>query len=130
MLLDANSLVINDVNMAQYLVQIEYGYNKMWGPDTGRNMKAKMSGTFLGVIPKLKLTFRKLTQAELETLAPILDSAWQSTTYYDPVLKRNETITTYTGDWETTQKTTFALKAKAMESFTISVIGIEPRADI
>lgn len=127
MLIDANSLIINGVYMAQYLLQIEYGWNKMWGPDTGRNMKAKMSGTYLGVVPKLKLTFRKLTQAELELLAPILDTAWQSTTYYDPVLHRNETIETYTGDWETLQKTTFALKAKPMESFSISVIATEPR---
>lgn len=127
MLINANSLIINGVYMAQYLTQIEFGWNKMWGPDTGRNMKAKMSGTFLGVVPKFKLTFRKLTQAEIETLAPILDTAWQTTTYYDPVLHRNETITTYTGDWETSQKSIFANVAKAAESFSISIIGTEPR---
>ena len=129
MLIDKNSLIINGVYMAQYLTQIEYGWNKMWGPDSGRNMKAKMSGTFLGVIPKFKLTFRKLTQAEIELLAPILDTAWQQTTYYDPVKRQNLTIETYTGDWETLQKSVFVNVAKAAESFNISVIATEPRDD-
>jgi hypothetical protein len=129
MLIDKNSLIINGVYMAQYLTQIEYGWNKMWGPDSGRNMKAKMSGTFLGVVPKFKLTFRKLTQAEIELLAPILDTAWQQTTYYDPVKRQNLTIETYTGDWETLQKSVFVNVAKAAESFNISVIATEPRDD-
>lgn len=129
MLIDKNSLIINGIYMAQYLTQIEYGWNKMWGPDTGRNMKAKMTGTYLGVVPKIKLTFRKLTQAEIETIAPILDTAWQTTTYYDPVKRQNLTIETYTGDWETLQKAVFVNVAKAAESFTISVIATEPRDD-
>ncbi|MEI3530690.1 MAG: hypothetical protein V8Q75_06520 [Bacilli bacterium] len=33
-------------------------------------------------------------------MAPILDSATQSVTYYDPNKKKKITISTYTGDWE------------------------------
>lgn len=126
MFIDENSVTINGTSMGQYLLQVEYGYNKLWGPDTGRNLKAKMSGTYLGVVPKLKLTFRKLTKSELETLAPILDSAWQQTTYYDPI-KGTRTMETYTGDWATLNKTMFIKHAKVNESFDISVIGVEPR---
>lgn len=126
MFIDKESLIINNVSMGQYLLQVEYGYSKVWGPDTGRNLKFKMTGTFGGVVVKLKLTFRKLTQAELELLAPILDSAWQQTTYYDPV-KRTRTMETYTGDWATLNKSTFIKHAKANESFDISVIATEPR---
>lgn len=126
MFIDANSLIINGVNMGQYLLQVEYGYNKVWGPDTGRNLKAKTTGTFLGVVVKLKLTFRKLTRQELELLAPILDSAWQQTTYYDPI-KGTRTMETYTGDWAILNKSTFIKHAKANESFDISVIATEPR---
>lgn len=126
MFIDKNSLIINGVSMGQYLLQVEYDWNKMWGPDTGRNLKAKMSGSYLGVIPKLRLTFGKLTQAELELIAPILDSAWQTTTYYDPV-KGTRTMQTYTGDWKTLNKTSFEKHARANESFDISVIGVEPR---
>lgn len=127
MLTDKDSLIIDNLKMAQYLTEVEFGYNKMWGPDTGRNMKARMSGTYLGVIVKLKLSFRKLSQAELETLAPILDKAWQTTTYYDPKLKRLNTIETYTGDWATRNRNTFSNVAKANEPFEISVIAVEPR---
>lgn len=126
MFLDKDSVIINNVSMGQYLLQVEYDYNKMWGPDTGRNLKAKMSGTYLGVVPKLRLTFGKLTQQELELLAPILDSAWQQTTYYDPV-EGERTMETYTGDWKTLNKTTFERHARANESFDISVIAVEPR---
>lgn len=127
MFLDKDSLFINNVNLGQYLVEVEYRYNKTWGKDSGRNLLAEMSGTFLGVVVKLKLTFRKLTQQELELLAPILDSAWQQTTYYDPVKKAMTTMDTYTGDWATLNKSTFINHAKANESFSISVIAVRPR---
>lgn len=129
MLIDKNSLKVNGVDFAQYITEVEFGYNKMWGPDSGRNMKARMSGTYLGVIVKLKLNFRKLTQIELENVAPILDSAWQETTYYDPKLKRLNTIETYTGDWATRNRNTFTNVAKANEPFEISVIAVEPREE-
>ena len=127
MFVDKDSFLINNLSIGKYVTEIEFGYNKMWGPDSGRNLKAKMSGTFLGVVPKFRLNFIKLTQQELETLAPILDSAFQNTTYYDPVLKRMNTIETYTGDWATLNRNTFTDVARANESFSISVIATEPR---
>ena len=127
MFINKDSFLINNISIGQYVTEIEYGYNKMWGPDSGRNLKAKMSGTFLGVIPKFRLNFIPLTQEELELLAPILDSAYQNTTYYDPVLKQMTTIETYTGDWATLNKNTFTNVARANESFNISVIATEPR---
>lgn len=129
MLLNKDSFKLNSLSMGKYVESIEFGYNKMWGPDSGRNMKAVTTGTFLGVIPKFRLNFIKLSQEELETLAPILDSAWQEATYYDPKLKRNTTIDTYTGDWATLNKNTFSNVARANEKFSISVIATEPRED-
>lgn len=65
----------------------------------GRNLKGKFSGTLVGIFPKITLTFRKLTKAEMNIIAPILDSGTQSLTYYDPSTNSNKTISTYTGDW-------------------------------
>lgn len=127
MLLNKNSFKINNVSMAEYILQIEFERNKLWAGDTGRNLRGKTTGTYLGVVPKFRLTFKKLTQAQLEYLAPILDSAFQSTNYYDPILKQQSTISTYTGDWKTLNKNTFSNVAKANESFDISVIAVEPR---
>ena len=132
MFIDENSLQIktsggNYVNMGQYLTQVEYGRNKLWASDTGRNLKGKTTGTFLGIVPKLKLSFHELTQAELELLTPVLDAPWQTTKYYDPKQKGYLEIETYTGDWATLNRNTFSNVARANEAFDISVIATTPR---
>lgn len=129
MYIDSNSLIINNINMAQYVTQVEYGYNKVWGDDTGRNLKAVFFGTYLGVVPKLKISFKPLTQAELELLVPVLDAKTQSVQYYDPKLKQMTTMQTYTGDWATLNKNTFSNVARANEGFNISFIGVRPRSE-
>lgn len=123
MYLNKNSLSIDGVNMGNYLLEVEYGYNKLWSNDSGRNLAGTQTGTLIGIFPKLKLTFAPLTQAELETIAPILDRATQNTTYYDPVKRTMTTMSTYTGDWATTNRNTFTNVARANESFSISVIA-------
>lgn len=99
MFIDKDSIIINDVSMGQYLTQVTYGYNKLWGDDTGRNLAGVMTGTFIGVFPKITLQFRKLTKSEVELLVPILDAPTQTLTYYDPFKKQSTTITTYTNDY-------------------------------
>lgn len=119
--------LINNFDIWKYVSNISYGHNKIWSSDTGRNtLSGKTTGTFKGTVWKFKLSFVPLTQAELELISPILDSAWQSTTYYDSNYKRLNTIETYTGDWETLQKNSFSNIARANESFEISVIATTP----
>ena len=132
MFLNDNSLQIKKsggdyINLGPYLTQVEYGRNKLWGKDTGRTLKGKTTGTLLGIVVKLKLSFGPTTQEELETLAPILDSDYQTTKYYDPKEKTYLEIETYTGDWATLNKNTFSNVARANESFDISVIATTPR---
>lgn len=122
MFINKDSIVINNISMGQYLVQAKYSYNKLWGSDTGRNLAGKMSGTLVGIFPKLILTFRRLSQAELNIIAPILDSASQTLTYYDPTLNTNVTLNTYTGDWEVINKS-----ISRNESFDCSFIAKERR---
>lgn len=99
MFINKNSITINNVSMGQYLLSAKYEHNKLWGDDTGRNLNGDFTGTLKGIFPKLVLTFRKLTKTEMNIVAPILDSASQTVTYYDPTTNQNETISTYTGDW-------------------------------
>ena len=127
MYIDKDSLKVDGINMGKYLTEVEYGYNKLWGNDSGRNLAGDQSGTLIGIFPKLKLNFRKLTQKELETIAPILDKATQNVTYYDPVLKRLYTMSTYTGDWATSNRNIFTNVAEANESFEISFIARKKR---
>lgn len=126
MFINKNSIMINNVSMGQYLVEAKYGYNKLWASDSGRNLAGTMTGTLIGIFPKIILQFRKLTKTELETIIPILDSATQSVTYYDPNKKANVTMTTYTGDYEIVNKQIISGKAKN-EGFSCSFIAIRKR---
>ena len=127
MFIDANSLVINNVNMAQYITQVEYQYNKLWASDSGRNLAGSQTGTLIGIFPKLVVQFKPLTKTQLETIAPILDSASQTVTYYDPNKKANVTMSTYTGDWKTINKNVVGGIVKN-DGFSISFIARNKRA--
>ena len=118
------------VNLGEYLTQVEYGYNKLWGDDTGRNLAGVTTGTFKGIVIKLKLSFGELTQEELETISPILNAPWLIIKFYFPDEQDMVEIKTYTGDWATLNKNTFENVAKANESFDISVIATRPRLPI
>lgn len=84
------------------------------------------SGTLVGIFPKIILQFRKLTKSELEVIIPILDSANQTVTYYDPNKKTNVTMTTYTGDYEVTNKHIINGNVKN-EGFSCSFIAVSRR---
>ncbi len=126
MFIDKNSIVINGVNMGQYIVEAKYGFNKLWSSDSGRNLAGTQSGTLIGIFPKLILQFGRLTKTQLETIAPILDSASQTVTYYDPTKHVNVTMTTYTGDWENVNKQIISGNAKN-EGFSCSFIAVRKR---
>lgn len=104
MFIDKNSLIVNNINLGNYIVEARYGYNKLWSSDSGRNLAGTQSGTLIGIFPKIIVQFRKLTQTELETLVPVLDSVRQTVQYYDPNKKTMTTMTTYTGDYEVINK--------------------------
>lgn len=105
MFINKDSLFIDGVNMGQYLVQVDYEYDKIWSKDTGReNFAGTMQGTLVGIFPKLVCSYRSLTPSEIHFLAPIFDRAWQSVQYYDDNLGRMTTMETYTGDWKVTSK--------------------------
>lgn len=128
MLLNKDSLKVRGIdNFTSYITEVEYGYNKLWGSDSGRNLAGTNTGSFMGIFPKIKVSFRKLSQQELEAIAPTLDSAVQWVTYYDPVLKELYEMDTYTGDWATSNKNTFSNVAHANESFEISFIANRKR---
>lgn len=127
MFINKNSIIINGVNMGQYLVQVQYAYNKLWASDSGRNLAGVQSGTLIGIFPKLILQFRSLNKSELEVITPILDASNQTVTYYDPNKKTNVTMTTYTGDYQITNKDIID-NDTANEGFSCSFIAVRKRA--
>lgn len=126
MFIDKNSIIINGISMGQYIVEAKYGFNKLWASDSGRNLAGSMSGTLIGIFPKIILQFGKLTKTQLEIIIPILDSANQTVIYYDPNKKTNVTMTTYTGDYEITNKDIISDDDKN-EGFSCSFISVRKR---
>ena len=126
MFINKDSLIVNGINLGRYIVQATYSYNKLWSSDSGRNLAGTQSGTLIGIFPKIVVQFRKLTQTELETLTPILDSARQTVQYYDPNKKAMTTMTTYTGDYEVINKGIVGHIKN--EGFQISFISTKRRA--
>ena len=125
MFIDKNSLIVNNINLGNYIVEARYSYNKLWSSDSGRNLAGTQSGTLIGIFPKIVVQFRKLTKIELETIIPILDSARQTVQYYDPNKKAMTTMTTYTGDYEVINKGIIGHIKN--EGFQISFISTERR---
>lgn len=125
MFIRKDSLIVNNINLGNYIVEARYGYNKYWSKDSGRNLAGTQSGTLIGIFPKIIVQFKKLTQTELETLAPILDNARQTVKYYDPNKKAMTTMTTYTGDYEVVNKGIIGHVKN--EGFQISFISTERR---
>ena len=126
MFLDKNSIMINGVSMGQYLVEAKFGYNKLWANDSGRNLAGVMSGTLLGIFPKITLQFGRLTKNQLETIIPILDAPRQTVSYYDPNQKGYRLMETYTGDYEITNKYIIN-NNRTNEGFSCSFIAISKR---
>ena len=62
------------------------------------------------------------TKEELIYLAPHFDANSQTITYKDPYKNANTTITTYTGDWETTYK-----NVRKSDTFELSFISTDRR---
>lgn len=125
----------NYISLGQYLVEAKFQYNKLWGEDTGRNLAGKQTGTLIGIFPKLVLEFRKLTKEELEIIVPILDASKQTVKYYDPYKRAINTMETYTGDYEISNKNlvgTFVdnngiTSIRKNEGFSVSFIAREKR---
>lgn len=124
---DKNALIVNGLNLSPFILEVKYGYNKLWASDTGRNLAGTQSGTLIGIFPKIIVQFRKLTKDELEQIIPILDSARQSVQYYDPNKKQMLSMETYTGDYELTNKSIID-EIHKNEGFSISFISVRKRS--
>lgn len=136
MFINANSLKVKKstdpdtsyINLGNYITEARYSYNKVWsGDDSGRSLSGKMSGTLIGIFPKIIVSLKRLTKTELETITPILDAPRQTLQYYDPTKQQVETMETYTGDYEVINKHIINGNGKN-DNFEVSFIAIDKRS--
>lgn len=100
MYISKDSLIINDINMAKYILEATYGFYDTWSSDTGFNtLSGKFSGTFKGTYPKITIKLAKsLSIDDLKMLTTkIFRTTTQTITYDDPSGTR-KTIKAHKGD--------------------------------
>lgn len=123
MLINENSLIIDGINMAQYLIKVKFGYHKIWSSDTGRNMAGTNSGTLIGIFPKITMTFRKLDEEQINTVLSLFNKAENMVTFYNPDLERTiSNMSCYSNDQEYEQ-TNFG----KIEGYSCSLISNRKR---
>lgn len=74
--------------------------NKLWGDDTGRTMSGELTGTLIGIFPKIVGSFYVEDEVELSALLTILDSASQTVDVYDAKSRTLKQYLTYTNDYK------------------------------
>ena len=100
MYINKDSLIINGINIGEYILEATYGFYDTWSSDTGFNtLSGKFSGTFKGTYPKITIKFAKsLSIDDLKMLTTkIIRTTTQTITYDDPSGTR-KTIKTHKGD--------------------------------
>lgn len=107
--------------LAPYLTKANFGFNKEWDADAGRNLAKSVVGSF-DIFPKIICYFKPLNKEELDELSPLFNSSIQSFTYYDPDLRRLNTMNTYTGNWAYD-----CMKVQLAEPFNLSFIARDRR---
>lgn len=132
MFIDKNSLQVkvsggSYKNLGDYITEARYSYNKVWADDSGRNLSGSMSGTLIGIFPKIIVNFKRLTKSQLQEITPILDSARQTLKYFDPTTNDYVEMTTYTGDYEIINKHIINSNGKN-DNFEVSFIAINKRS--
>lgn len=123
MFIDKTGFQVDGIDFGKYLLQIDFGYNKLWASDSGRNLAGKQTGTLIGIFPKFEMQFRKLTREELHIVAPILDKPRQTVRYYDDNAGAYKTIQTYSGDYKISNK-----YINVNEPFNCNLIAVEKRS--
>lgn len=87
----------------QILIPFQLERNKLWS-SAGRVMSGKMSGTLIGIFPKMVVEFHPKDAIELSQLMRRLDQAKQTIVYYDPRTRSMQSIDTYTADYQVITK--------------------------
>lgn len=123
MLIDKNSLIIDGVIMAQYIIDVHWGYHKLWSAKTGRNMAGTNTGTLVGIFPKITMKFRRLNEEEIGIVLSLFNKAENIVTCYNPDLKRTlNNMSFYSNDQEFDQSS-----IGKIEGYSCAVISNKAR---
>lgn len=92
-----NLIKINTVDITK-LTDWEVERNKLW-TDAGRNMAGDLRSTFVGIFPKVQLSFGYLTAEEVSEIAGLLDNPSFTVEWWDVVTQSLKSGTYYASDF-------------------------------
>lgn len=92
-------LKINTIDLTPYISEYKVERPKLV-TDAGRNLKGDLRASFLGIYPKINLTFKALTESETSTVVGLLDNASFTVNWWDPGSQTYKSGTFYAGDFD------------------------------
>ena len=113
------TIKISSTDISSYVKKYKVSYEQLFS-NAGRNMAGTMKATLTGTFPKIELTIRPLSGAEMKTLMGLVNNASFSVTWWDQQTETYKTGTFYRGEFAPTmiQKST-----KLYSEFTINLIA-------
>lgn len=66
MFINKDAIKVNGDSWGKYLLSVKYEYNKLWGSDTGRNLKRKIYRNKSWNIPKINNALQKVNNKRNE----------------------------------------------------------------
>lgn len=113
------TIKISSTDISSYVKKYKVSYEQLFN-NAGRNMAGTMKATLTGTFPKIELTIRPLSGAEMKTLMGLVNNASFSVTWWDQQTETYKTGTFYRGEFAPTmiQKST-----KLYSELTINLIA-------
>lgn len=92
--------------------------NKLW-TEAGRNLSGTLRATFIGIFPKIALTFRSLTTTEMKAVVALLDASSFTVNWWDANSQTAKEMTCYAGDFD---PSIMHLDKERYEPFSVNLI--------
>lgn len=97
MSLPTDLILINGTRIS-HLAGYDVTPEKLW-TDAGRNMVGNLISTFLGIFPKISLSFTPMKESELRTILSLLKLPSFTVSYWDAESQTMKSGTFYAGDY-------------------------------
>lgn len=116
--MSAQLILINETvlpKLHEYKVALEALYE-----EADRAMDGSLTKSFIGYFPKITLSFRHTTEAEMQTIAGLLNNPSFTVDYYDPTTDATYTQLFYASSFE---MSTYSIDRGLYEPFSVNIIA-------
>jgi hypothetical protein len=118
--MSVNNQVLAKINstILPAIKSYKVGRNKIWA-DAGRSGNGTLRATFVGIFPKIEITFIPTNEAQMSTISTLLDNPSFTLEWYDPKTQTVKSGLYYAADFETP----LFIKSKGLyNEFSIALI--------